>query len=141
MKGKNMTSSLIRQAEARLDTVRRQIALNNPAYAIHSAYECVVLCLKVLAHISGIDADPEDLPEILRMYPDRFSTLNAGDLQDLYFVARKLQSEEEKARLGDEFLGIPPDELYTEKEARIAERWAATWLGVARAETQVREKQ
>ncbi len=113
--------ALLKQAERRLETARREGREGSPAYAVRSAQECVEFSLKAALRLSGIEYPKRhDVSRALLAVKERFPEwFNVEKFAEL---SRELAEKREPAMYGDEELG--PDELFTKEEALKAVKGA-----------------
>jgi len=116
-----MARSYLSQAEERLFHAEMALKRSKYAYCIRQCQETVELSLKGVLRAVGIEPPKwHDVGPILRREKERFPEWFKEKIDILSHISRSLRREREASMYGDEELMIPPDELYTEYDAREA---------------------
>ncbi|MDK2796405.1 MAG: hypothetical protein PWQ58_1604 [Archaeoglobaceae archaeon] len=98
-------------------------ALNdrNYAYVIRQSQKAVELSLKAALRIVGIEPPKlHDVGPILRKNSALFPEWFREQIDKMALISRVLRRERELSMYGDEELDLPPDELYTIEDAKMA---------------------
>jgi len=116
-----MAISYIKGAGARLETVKGAVNRGDLSYAVRQAQECVELCLKSALRFVGIEPPKwHDVGIILKKERNRFPEWFKKEMDRFAFISKRLRREREQSMYGDEDVGLTPDELYSEYDAKIA---------------------
>lgn len=116
-----LAKSNVRQARERVIHAREAVEGGNYPYAVRQCQEAVELALK--AALRAVCIEPpkwRDVGPILRREKGRFPKWLQELVDELASTSRSLRKERELAMYGDEELGIPPEELYTKRDAEQA---------------------
>ena len=128
-----MSEGLLRQAIARRKMITIALEDGNFAYAVRLSQECVELALKALLIAAGIDPPKwHDVGKVLR---DNVTKLPSGVqeiVNEISDASAKLRADRERSMYGDDALGVPPDRIYSGREAEIALAWAEMVLNACR---------
>ncbi len=116
-----LAKSNLRQAEERLKHAREALDSGNYPYVVRQSQEAVELSLKGALRLAGIEPPKwHDVGPLLRRERARFPQWFQELVDDLASISRSLRKERELAMYGDEEIGVPPEELYTRKDATQA---------------------
>lgn len=118
MNTKKMAESNLNEAEVRLNAAKRALEEKHYAFTIRQSQECVELALKgALRYVCVEPPKWHDVGIVLRREKEKFPTQFKEHINRLVSISRKLRREREPSVYGDEELGIPAEELYTETDA------------------------
>jgi HEPN domain-containing protein len=116
-----LAKSNLKQAEERLKHAREALESGNYPYVVRQSQEAVELSLKGALRLAGIEPPKwHDVGPLLRRERARFPQWFQELVDDLASISRSLRKERELAMYGDEEIGVPPEELYTRKDATQA---------------------
>ncbi|NPA23525.1 MAG: HEPN domain-containing protein [Crenarchaeota archaeon] len=118
-----LATAYIEEARKRLRTARQALEEKAYAYCIRQCQEAVELSLKAALRLIGIEPPKvHDVGPILVRYGDRFPEFFKEEIPELAAISRwpRREKRKEPSMYGDEELGIPPTQLYTEPYARKA---------------------
>lgn len=133
MNSKEMAESYLMEGEIRLKTARTALDDGHFAYAVRQSQESVELALKGALRHSGIEPPKwHDVGIILRKESGRFPAWFTKNLDMLTLISRELRREREPSMYGDSELNLPPQELYTQLDAREAVKKADLVMGLCK---------
>jgi HEPN domain-containing protein len=113
-----LAKSNLKQAEERLKHAREALDSGNYPYVVRQSQEAVELSLKGALRLAGIEPPKwHDVGPLLRREKARFPQWFQELVDDLSSISRSLRKERELAMYGDDEIGVPPEELYTRKDA------------------------
>jgi len=116
-----LAKSNLKQAEERLKHAKEAIESGNYPYVVRQCQEAVELSLKAALRLAGIEPPKwHDVGPLLKKEKTRFPQWFQELIDDLASISRSLRKERELAMYGDEEIGVPPEELYTRKDATQA---------------------
>ncbi len=116
-----LAKSNLKQAEERLKHAREALDSGNYPYVVRQSQEAVELSLKGALRLAGIEPPKwHDVGPLLKRERGRFPQWFQELVDDLASISRSLRKERELAMYGDEEIGVPPEELYTRKDATQA---------------------
>lgn len=116
-----MARSYLRQAEERLKHANEAFKDGNYPYTIRECQEAVELSLKAALRLVGIEPPKvHDVGPILRKNSNLFPDWFRENLNRMATTSRTLRREREASMYGDEELSLPPEEIYSDNDARIA---------------------
>jgi len=116
-----LAKSNIRQARERVRHASEALDTGNYPYVVRQSQEAVELALKAALRIVGIEPPKwHDVGPVLRRERLRFPRWFQELIDELASISRSLRKERELAMYGDEESGIPPEELYTKRDAEHA---------------------
>jgi HEPN domain-containing protein len=116
-----MANSYLKQAEERLKHAGEALTNGNYPYVIRQSQEAVELALKASLRIVGIEPPKfHDVGPILRKNTEFFPEWFRKEIDRMASISRMLRREREPSMYGDEELALPPDELYTFEDAKMA---------------------
>ncbi len=128
-----MSAGLLRQATARRKMIELALDDGNFAYVVRLSQECVELALKALLMAAGIDPPKwHDVGKVLRDNAKKLPKNVLESLDEISDASAKLRADRERSMYGDDSLGLPPDSIYSEHEAKVALAWAEMVLGACR---------
>ena len=117
----DLAKSYIRQAKERLKHAEEALNNRNYPYVVRQSQEAVELLLKASLRLVGVEPPKwHYVGPIIRRELDRFPRWFSNQIDYIVSVSRSLRKERELAMYGDEEMGIPPEELYTEIDATEA---------------------
>lgn len=123
----------IKRAEVVLNEAQSLAVAGHWNLSVRRSQESVELALKGALSWAGIDVPKvHDVGPLLKENAARFPSGFAGAVQQLASMSRALRAEREISFYGDPESGIPPEELYSEDDAREALRKAQFVLGQCR---------
>lgn len=113
-----LAKSNLKQAEERLKHAREALETGNYPYVVRQCQEAVELSLKAALRLVGIEPPKwHDVGPLLKRERGRFPQWFQDLIDELASISRSLRKERELAMYGDEEIGVPPEELYTRKDA------------------------
>ena len=116
-----MARAYLRQAKERIKHAEEAFNDGNFAYVIRQCQESVELALKASLRLVGVEPPKfHDVGPVLKAKKDSFPEWFQSNINKMAFVSRTLGREREASMYGDEELSLPPDELYTDEDAKIA---------------------
>jgi HEPN domain-containing protein len=116
-----VAKGLLKQAQSRRQVVERALDNEDYAFVIRLSQECVELSLKAALYFAGIDFPKwHDVSPVLRQNRAKFPEWFSEKTDHLAQISEQLGEERERSMYGDEALGISPDALYGEEEAKQA---------------------
>ncbi len=116
-----LAKSNLRQAEERIKHAREALETGNYPYVVRQCQEAVELSLKAALRLVCIEPPKwHDVGPVLRRERARFPSWFQELIDELASISRSLRKERELAMYGDEEAGIPPEELYTRRDAEQA---------------------
>ncbi len=119
-----LARSYIRQAKERIKHAGEAFKTGNYPYVIRQCQEAVELLLKASLRLVGVEPPKwHDVGPILRRERDRFPRWFQERIDELAYISRLLRNEREVSMYGDEEIGLPPDEIYTQYDAEQALRY------------------
>ncbi len=111
----------MKQAKERIKHASEALETGNYPYVIRQCQEAVELSLKAALRIIGIEPPKwHDVGPVLRKEKDKFPEWFQDKIQEITYISRTLRREREPAMYGDEEIGIPAEELYTQYDAAQA---------------------
>lgn len=121
MTNEEVAKGLLKQAQSRRQAASRGLDDKDYAFVVRLSQECVELSLKAALYFAGIDFPKwHDVSPVLRQNRTKFPEWFSGKTDYLAQISEQLREERERSMYGDEALGIPPDALYSEEEAKQA---------------------
>lgn len=116
-----MADSHLLEAEVRLKTAKNALKDGYYAFAIRQSQECVELALKGALRCVCVEPPKwHDVGIVLRREESKFPDWFKEHIDELASISRELRRERETSVYGDEELGIPAEEIYTEVDANKA---------------------
>ena len=133
MTNMEMSEGLLRQAIARRKMITIALEDGNFAYAVRLSQECVELALKALLIATGIDPPKwHDVGKVLRDNVAKLPSSVREMVNEISDASAKLRADRERSMYGDDALGLPPDRIYSESEAKRALAWSEMVLSTCR---------
>ncbi|ADC66547.1 HEPN domain protein [Ferroglobus placidus DSM 10642] len=121
MNSLSMAKAYIRQAEERKKHAEEAFESGNYPYVIRQCQEAVELSLKAALRIVGIEPPKlHDVGPILRKNKDLFPEWFRENVDKMASISRTLRRERETSMYGDEELSLPPEEIYSKEDAKMA---------------------
>lgn len=121
MNNKEIAQGLLRQAERRLKMAKLANTEGDFAYVVRQSQECIELALKAVLFFLGIDFPKwHDVGTVLLENRERLSMWNKETVERLASFSRNLKNERERSMYGDEELGLPPNRIYSQFDAKVA---------------------
>ncbi len=131
MNNVEMAKGYLEEAYRRIKTAKIALGEKAYAYCIRQCQEAVELALKAALRLYGIEPPKwHDVGPILVRFKNRFPHWFREIIPELATTSRWLGREREPSMYGDEELGLPPTELYTEPYAAKAYESAHTLVKV-----------
>ena len=131
MNNMELAKSNLRQAKERVVYAREALKRGNYPYVVRQCQEAVELALKAALRIVGLEPPKwHDVGPVLRRERNRFPQWFQDLIDELASISRSLRKERELAMYGDEEAGIPPEELYTRRDAEQALSSAVKVVGL-----------
>ncbi len=116
-----LAQAYIEEARRRIRTAEQAFSEKAYAYCIRQCQEAVELLLKAALRLVGIEPPKwHDVGPVLVKFQDKFPEWFRQAIPELAAISRWLRREREPSMYGDEELGIPPTQLYTEPYAKKA---------------------
>lgn len=117
----HMGERYIAEARGRLDLVRLALGKSLWAATVREAQECVELFLKGALRIAAVEPTrTHDVAELLRREAARFPVWFRNEIDHLAAISTEMAGDRGIAFYGDERLGIGPQDLFEEADARRA---------------------
>ncbi len=117
----SMARSYLMQAEERLKHAKEALDSGNYPYTIRQCQEAVELSLKAALRLVGIEPPKlHDVGPIMRKNRSLFPKWFQESIDKMAMISRILRREREASMYGDEELDLPPEELYTMEDAKMA---------------------
>ncbi|KXA98582.1 hypothetical protein AKJ39_01525 [candidate division MSBL1 archaeon SCGC-AAA259J03] len=108
-----------RRAESRLTDARSALGRGSFPDAVRYSQECVEMSLKAVLRAVGIEYPKEhEVSTVLVSQTDRLPAVVSERVDYLAKVSSKLYDARGPAMYGDEEAGTPPEEIFTEEDAR-----------------------
>ena len=116
-----MGGRYIEEGRGRMDLVRLAFDKRLWAAVVREAQECVELFLKGSLRLVAVEPSrTHDVAEVLRTEAARFPPWFRVEIDHLASASTELAGDRGVAFYGDERLGVAPQELFDEKDARRA---------------------
>jgi HEPN domain-containing protein len=121
MKNKSMAEAYADRARRCLGEAQAAIEARDYPGVVRRAQECVELSLKCALRLYGVEYPREHDPsKVLLQVKNRFPKWFAAKLEEFGKISAELAKHRGPSVYGDEERGIPPSELYGEREAESA---------------------
>lgn len=134
MKNHQLASAYLAQAAEVLHEVEGAYQRQVWNLSVRRAQEVVEPSLKAALRLVGVEIPHlHDVGVLLKEHQQKFPPAFAQEIERLLSISRRLRREREISFYGDEELGVPPQELYTEADARAALEEARYVLHTCRA--------
>ena len=116
MSPKTLPQAYLKKTTSRLKALRVLLEDANYSDVVREAQEIVELVSKAVLRLGNFDPPQQhDVSQELEGIKDKFSTLNAGEMEDLIFANRWLRREREMSFYGAE--DFDPTEGYDKTDA------------------------
>ncbi|RLE83573.1 MAG: DNA-binding protein [Thermoprotei archaeon] len=121
MNNVEMARGYLEEARRRIRTAELALGEGAYAYCIRQSQEAVELALKSALRLYGVEPPKwHDVGPVLVRFAERFPPWFRSLIPELAATSRWLGREREPSMYGDEELGLPPTELYTQPYAAKA---------------------
>jgi len=121
MKNHQLAMAYLNQAAEILHEVEEARQRRVWNWSVRRSQEVVELSLKAALRLAGIEVPHlHDVGVLLKEHRQKFPPAFEQEIERMLSISRRLRREREISFYGDEELGLPPQELYTEEDAHLA---------------------
>jgi HEPN domain-containing protein len=121
MNMRDLARAYLRDAKVRFDVAEGALVKGQHHFTVRPCQEATELALKAALRYVNIDAPKwHDVGDVLKQNRHKFPPQFARDIDRFAAYSQRLRVEREPSMYGDEELGLPPEALYSEEDARRA---------------------
>jgi len=121
MRMDKLAGSYLKESLLRLKSAKRAFDDGFWAYCIRQSQECVELSLKAALRLVAIEyPKTHDVSQVLIEQKDRFPEKHREEINELAEISSTLSKMRGPSMYGDELRGLPPEELFTKRDAEYA---------------------